>query len=132
MLLLFTKPATTQLTFDPRCYSVTINGGTNLESRFDGSVLIDKAFDIIVQMGFYADQLLSSVLWNTNENDDWGNTQRVVDLLKTLCIPPGQPHFTYMTGKLLGEHHGIMDPVQVLISVTRSISRLQHSIKRQV
>lgn len=130
MLLLFSSLATTQLTFDPSCSNVVINKGTPQESQIDGSARIDNAFDIITQMGSYANGLLVDVAWGDPAPAP-GNKQRVLELLSYLCLPRGHPHFREMYIALISEHQGITSHVYALISIISSIPKIQKSIKRQ-
>ena len=118
----------TQLTFDPSCYKVVLYKGTSRQFQFDGSVRIDNTFDIINRMGSSANRVLIAMVWGGNVRN--GIKQRVLDLLVDLCLPQGHPHFRNIVTQLISEYHGIMNPVQVLMCVTSSISGLQKSIKK--
>lgn len=120
MLLLFSSSAMTQLTFDSSCYNVVINKGTSKQSTIDGSVRIENAFDIVRNVTAYANRMLTAAIWNPNFAK--GNKQRVLDLLVAFCLPQDHPRFRNMANALIGTLYGIINPVQVLISVTSSIS----------
>ncbi len=64
VLLVFPSLAIAQLTFDSTCYNVIINNGTSSQMAIDGSVRIDTAFDIIVEMTKYAKNILAKTIWD--------------------------------------------------------------------
>ena len=109
----------TQLTFDRSCYNVVINKGTSEQLQIDGSVRIESAFDIMHNVTLYAKIVLRSLLQDPNFGT--GNTQRVMDLLVALCLPQDHPHFRDMVVSLISTLHGIVNAVQMLMSVTRYI-----------